>query len=102
MSVTTDEVMALREEIGFRSPIRPMERGDKGWLLFSSRGTYEWAFHVDDAIEHLSRGIEVDGKLLKCEAVDVLPLQNAIQIRAQDPDREMGFVPATTEAGTWV
>lgn len=93
--MTTADVMELRREIGFRSPIRPMERGDKPWVLFAQRGVYEFALHVDDAIEVLARGgFWWAGTWLSCSAVDVLALQNAIQVRALDPDRETGFVAA--------
>jgi hypothetical protein len=85
--------MELRGEAGFVTPLRPLERGDR-WTMFNSRGVYEFGLHPDDAFEALVRGIEVNGKLLRCEAVDVLPLQNAIQVRAKDPDRDLGFVTA--------
>jgi hypothetical protein len=91
--VTTDEIMNLRAEVGFVTPLRPLEPGDR-WPLLDSRGVYEFGLHPDDAFVALVHGIMVRGKLLRCEAVDVLPLQNAIQVRAKDPDRDLGFVPA--------
>lgn len=86
--------MALRQSAGFVTPLKPLEPGDR-WVLFAQRGTYEFAFHVDDAFRYIAHGVEVFGKLLPCTAVDVLPFLNAIQVRAQDPDREMGFVDAS-------
>lgn len=85
--------MELRAQVGFVTPRRPLERGDR-WVMFESRGVYEFGLHVDDAFECLVWGIEVNGKLLPCELVDALPLQNGLQLRAKDPDRAVGFVSA--------
>ena len=95
--MTVAEVMELRESAGFRSPLRPLERGD-WWLLFAGRGVYEWALHPDDAFPALIHGIEVEGRRLPCKLVDALPMMGALQVRATDPDRPSGFVDSAGAA----
>lgn len=91
--MTSADVMDLRAEIGFRSPLQPLVPGER-WVMFAQRGTYEFGLHVDDAFRALVQGIDVFGKRLPCVLVDALPMLNGLQVRAQDPDREMGFVQA--------
>ena len=79
---TTDEVLALRAEMGWSSPIRPFEPGDL-WCIWDSRGTYEWLAHPADATAYLEDGIVVDGVRLMPHLIDRWPMLNAWQLRAQ-------------------
>lgn len=86
--------MAAREAAGFVTPLRPVEAGSL-WLVFESRGTYEFMVHPRDASHYLEHGITVDGKLL----TDVIqvgewPMIGAWQIRAADPEANLVFTPS--------
>lgn len=91
--MTSADVMELRAEVGFVTPLQPLVPGER-WVMFAQRGTYEFGLHVDDAFRALVHGIDVHGRRLPCSLVDALPMLNGLQVRAQDPDREMGFVQA--------
>jgi hypothetical protein len=87
----TAEVMELRARAGFVTPLVPLERGNPT-LIFSSRGSFEWLMHPDDAFHALIFGVAVDGRTLKCSVVDAHPLMNALTVQAKDPDGNVSFI----------
>lgn len=79
---STEDVLALRREMGWASPIAPLEPGAL-WCIWDSRGTYEWLAHPADATAYLEDGIVIDGVRLMPHLIDRWPMLNAWQIRAQ-------------------
>lgn len=92
--VTRAEVMALREQEGFVTPIEPVTPG-KPWCVFESRGTIEFMCHPSDAAYFLEHGIVVDDKRLDdVKVVGEWPMIGAIQIVACDLEQNQTFTPS--------
>jgi hypothetical protein len=79
--LTTDEVLSLRSEMNWASPVAPFEPGQL-WCVWDHGRTLEWFTHPADASTYLEDGIVVDGERLAVHLIDRWPLLNAWQIRA--------------------
>lgn len=93
--MTTEECYRLREERGFTSPLKPLERGQM-FCTFATRGTYEWLVNVDDVSFLLENGVKVDGVRMDVTAGEDWPLMNAVMVTARCAPVETYIDPTKT------
>jgi hypothetical protein len=98
MDAETADVYALRESVGFTSPLEPIREG-KPWCLFESRGTMEFLLHPADAERYLRDGVVVDGVRCECEWVEDWPLMGGRYLAAHVPGANQVFTPDVRKDG---